>query len=142
MNVYNIITTNVPIKVIVDESSISNNGVYNKKNNTIMWNIERIDANQKIEVSYKALAPKSTNGKELIGNSIVSSTQQTRESYSNNTIVTLDKIIEIIANPNTGGRMIYIPNTNIGMPINILLFILIISISIIIIKNKLKKINT
>lgn len=135
----NVITTNVPDKVKVDESSISDNGVYNMKKNNITWNIERIDDKQEVVVSYRAIAPTTVNGDELIGNSTVLSAQQTTESYSNNTIVTLDKIVEIIKNPNTGTSMIYIPNTNIGMPINTLFIILIlISIISIVVMSKIK----
>ena len=136
----NVITTNVPDKVTVDESSISDAGIYNKKENIITWNIERIDNEEQVIVSYKALAPDTANGEELIGNSMVLSAQQTTKSYSNNTIVTLDKIVEIINNPNTGTSMIYIPNTNIGMPISILFVILIVmSITSMAIMNRIKK---
>ena len=136
----NVITTNVPDKVKVDEFSISDNGVYIKKDNIIMWNIERIDDEQQVIVSYKALVSNTVNGEELIGNSMVLSDQQTTKVYSNNTIVTLDKIIEIINNPNTGTSMIYIPNTNIGIPINFLFVILIvICITGMMIISKIKK---
>lgn len=136
----NVITTNVPDKVIVDESSISDAGIYNKKKNIITWNIERIDNKEQVVVSYKALAPDTASGEELIGNSMVLSAQQTIETYSNNTIVSLDKIVEIINNPNTGTSMIYIPNTNIGMPISILFIILIVmSITSMVIMNRIKK---
>lgn len=133
----NVLKTNVPDKVIVDEASISDAGVYNKQKNIITWNIERIDDEQQIVVSYKALAPDTVSGEELIGNSTVLSDQQTTESYSNNTIVTLDKIVEIIKNPNTGTSMIYIPNTNIGMPISILLaIVMLIGITILVVMKK------
>ena len=136
----NVITTNVPDKVTVDESSISDAGVYNKIENTITWNIERIDDEEQIVVSYKALAPDTASGEELIGNSMVLSAQQTIETYSNNTIVTLDKIVEIINNPNTGISMIYIPNTNVGMPISVLFVITIVmSLTGVVMINKIKK---
>jgi high-affinity K+ transport system ATPase subunit B len=126
--------------VVVEESSISDSGVYNKQSNTISWNITKIDASEEVKVSYKAIAPKSADGKELIGNSYITSDQVTTRVYSNNTIVTLDKIVEIIDNPNTGMHMLYIPNTNIGIPISFLfIIIMIICISLVVFKNKFMK---
>ncbi len=136
----NVLVTNVPKMVVVEESSISDSGVYNKQSNTISWNITKIDASEEVKVSYKAIAPKSADGKELIGNSYITSDQVTTRVYSNNTIVTLDKIVEIIDNPNTGMHMLYIPNTNIGIPISFLfIIIMIICISLVVFKNKFMK---
>lgn len=122
----NIVITNVPKHVIVDEASISDSGVYNKNESIITWRIDKISANERKMLSYKAQAPNYVNGEELIGSSNVYSTQSVEKTYSNNTIVTLDRIVEIINNPNTGTRMIYIPNTSIGMPLGLLFMLLII----------------
>ncbi len=136
----NVITTNVPKKITVDETSISLGGSYNKEENTIVWTIDRIENEKEVMVSYKAVAMDNANGDELIGNSMVTSDQQTATVYSNNTIVTLDRIVEIIHNPNTGKSMIYIPNTNIGMPLSVLFIMIIVicitSLLIILRKNK------
>ena len=122
----NIVITNVPEHVIVDETSISDSGVYNKNESIITWRIDKISANERKMLSYKAQAPNYVNGEELIGSSNVYSTQSVEKTYSNKTIVTLDRIVEIINNPNTGTRMIYIPKTNIGMPLGLLFMLLII----------------
>ena len=122
----NIVITNVPKHVIVDETSISDSGVYNKNESIITWRIDKISANERKMLSYKAQAPNYVNGEELIGSSNVYSTQSVEKTYSNMTIVTLDRIVEIINNPNTGTRMIYIPKTNIGMPLGLLFILLII----------------
>lgn len=122
----NIVITNVPNHVTVDEASISDSGVYNKNESIITWRIDKISANERKMLSYKAQAPNYVNGEELIGSSNVYSTQSVEKTYSNKTIVTLDRIVEIINNPNTGTRMIYIPNTSIGMPLGLLFMLLII----------------
>ena len=139
----NVITTNVPQKVIVEETSISDSGIYNKKDNTITWRVDRIDIEEEFIVSYNAIAIKESDEKELIGNSNVTSQQMSSKVYSNNTIVSLDKIVEIIYNPVTGSNMIYIPNTNIGMPVSILFMIIIIlSVTATTITIKIKKTNS
>lgn len=120
----NVIVSYVPKGIEVDLKSISNSGTYNKSDNTITWNIDLIEEGKEIELSYKAMAPSTANGNELIGKSSVISDQVKTKVYSNDTIVTLDKIVEIIKNPKTGTSMIYIPNTNIGLPLNIFLVIL------------------
>ena len=136
----NVIVTNVPKQVIVDENSISNSGTFNASNNTITWNIDYINSEEQILLYYRAIAPNDVNGEELIGNSNVLSAQVTTKTYSNNTIVTLDKMVEIIKNPKTGITMIYIPNTNLGMPLSVfLMIIVIISITSIMFVKKVKK---
>lgn len=81
------------------------------------------------------MAPKSVNGKELISNSSIYSSYAGKTTYSNSSIVTLDRIVEIIDNPNTGSEMIYIPKTNIGIPLVLLFSIaLIICITLFVIK--------
>ena len=137
----NVIVTYVPKGVIVNEKSISDNGVYNKKDHTITWNREHILANEKVEVSYKGTANKTAN-KELIGNSTIKSDQVPEAVQSTNTTVTLDRIIEIISNPETG-TMVYIANTNIGLPLSVVITIsiLIPIITLLIVKkyNSIKK---
>ena len=136
----NVIITNVPKQVIVDENSISNSGTFNASNSTITWNIDYINSEEQILLYYRAIAPNDVNGEELIGNSNVLSAQVTTKTYSNNTIVTLDKMVEIIKNPKTGITMIYIPNTNLGMPLSVfLMIIVIISITSIMFVKKVKK---
>ncbi len=125
----NVITTYLPKEISVVNNTISHNGVYNKQNNTITWKIDNIEANEHIELHYRAIAPNKTNGKDLMSHSTVKSDQVTNAVQSNTTIVTLDRIIEIIENPNTGSNNIYIPNTNIGMPLS-LLFVIILVIGI------------
>lgn len=138
----NVITTIVPQEIIVDESSISHSGIYNKNNNTITWKIDRIEIEEELTVFYKATAPSGLRGKELISNSAVTSQQMSSKVYSNNVIVTFDKIVEIINNPNTGNNLIYIPNTNIGIPVSIIFIIMLLSLMVTITIIKIKKINS
>jgi len=124
----NIITTRVPSLVQVDTKSISNYGTYNKKSNTITWNIDEIQAGEKVQLFYRAIAPESAKNKELVGNSSVKSEQVANVVQSTNTVVTLDRIVEIIKNPETG-TLIHLVNTNITLPVSFVIsFILILSI--------------
>lgn len=124
----NVIVTYVPSLVEVDEKNISNNGTYNKDNHTITWNIAHIGADETVIVTYNATAPETAKNKELIGKSTVKSDQVPAEVQSTNTIVTLDRIIEVIKNPETG-TMVYIANTNIGIPLSVVaMFVIILAI--------------
>ena len=121
----NVIITFVPAGITVDTNSISDSGVYDEEAGTITWQVETLVAGVSVEFSYKATAPSNTNGEELIGYSGVMSNQLTTEVLSADTIVTLDRIIEVINNPNTG-TMVYIANTNIGMPLSCLIVVTIL----------------
>ena len=124
----NIITTKVPELVIVDENSISDNGVYNKENNTITWTIPHIVEGERVLVTYEAKAPESAKNKELVGNSTIKSDQVTKEVLSTDTVVTLQRIVEIIKNPETGPAIHFV-NTNIAIPVSFLItFVIFISI--------------
>ena len=92
-----------------------------------------------MEFSYNAIVDKDIYGEELIGHSTVESDQTKIATYSNNTIVSLDKIVEIITNPNTGMTMVYVPNTNIGIPVSLFFMVLIAFFLtiLVIIKNKI-----
>ena len=120
----NVITTNVAKEVTVNEKGISDSGVYNKKDHTITWNVDLIDVGEVLSVTYEATAPADANGKELIGNSSIRSAQVTKDVYSNFTVVTLDKVIEVVKNPNTG-TMLYVANTNVGISVDWLMSILL-----------------
>ena len=137
----NEITTYVPSEIKINEQDINSNGEYNKNDNTISWNIERIEADETIILTYTATAPENVNGKELIGYSTVRSTQVAGVTQSTNTIVTLDKIVEVIKNPETS-TMVYLANTNIGLPLSylIILILLICLVTLTLVK-KLKKIK-
>ncbi len=120
----NVIVTYVPNEIEVDEESITDNGEYNKSDNTITWNVDIIDVDETVELTYSAIAPNESDGKEFIGKSSITSEQVLSAKYSNNTIVTLDKIVEVIDNPETG-TIVYIANTNIGLPLSYLIIFLI-----------------
>jgi uncharacterized repeat protein (TIGR01451 family) len=136
----NIITAYLPKEITIIESTITDNGVYNRENHTITWTYEYMEEKEKHDFYYEATAPAETNGKELITNASVKSNQVLTDTYSNNTIVTLDKIVEIISNPKTGTTTVYIPNTNIGVPINILLLLIVaLCVATIIVKSHKKK---
>lgn len=122
----NVITTYVPKEISVVNNTISHNGTYNKQNNTITWKIDHLEGNDHVELHYRAIAPSKTSGKDLMSHSTIKSDQVTTAVQSNTTIVTLDRIIEIIENPNTGSNNIYIPNTNIGMPLSLLFVITLV----------------
>ena len=95
------LVTYVPDEVIVKEDTISNNGVYNSSEHTITWTKDRMAIGEVLSVNYSAVAPDSKDEKELIGYSIIRSTQVTTGVKSNNTVVTLDNIVEIEETPST-----------------------------------------
>ena len=135
----NVITTSVPKEVTVDEKAISDSGVYNKKDNTITWNVDLIEIDEALTFTYNATAPEGVNGKELVGNSSITCGQVAGAAQSNNTIVTLDKVVEVIKNPDTH-TMVYIANTNIGMPLSFLLtLLLLLSVILLVIAKKANK---
>ena len=135
----NILKTYVPEEVEVIESEISDNGIYNKSEHFITWNLELMDPGEVLAVTYEATAPNETNGKDLIGNSSVASDQVANAVYSNNTVVTMDKIVEVIHNPETG-TMVYIANTNIGLPLtHLVLFLAVLAMVIVLLTKKLLK---
>ena len=119
----NVLVSNVPKKIIVDEDKISNGGIYNKNDSTITWNFDLIAEGEELTVSYEASVPSDVKGEDLVGNSSINSDQLEKAIYSADTIVTLDKMVEIIkeiTNPETT-TMVYIPNTSIVLPLNIVL---------------------
>lgn len=136
----NVINSYVPVGIEVVEDSISNSGVYNKEKSTITWNVDYIEALEELVVSYKAVAPSESNNKEYIGYSDIVSAQLEKEVQSGNTIVTLDKVIEVVTNPDTDVNMIYIAHTNIGIPVSYLVwFVLVLGIISVVILKKVKK---
>ncbi len=118
----NVITTYVPSRVLGVSSEV---GEYDESNHTITWEIDEIAPGESKNLTYDAKAPGDTNGEELIGYTVVRSDQVEGETLSANTIVTLDRIIEVIHNPDTG-TMVYIANTNIGMPLSCLIVVTIL----------------
>ncbi len=104
----NQITANVPKEIVIDENSISNNGHYNKTSNTIVWNIDHLEPEEVLELSFKATVPKDVKTTELISNSTINSDNTEMIIVSNNTIVTLDKTLEILENPYTGNVITYL----------------------------------
>ncbi len=135
----NVITTYVPEEVTVNESSISDSGVYNSSNHSITWTFDYFDVGETKELDYQATAPATAKGKELIGHSTIESGQVAGVTQSSNTIVTMDKIVEIIDNPETG-TMVYIANTNIGLPLSyIMMFLVALFVVILFLVRKLKK---
>jgi len=135
----NKIVTYVPSGVTVIKDSISDSGVYSESDGTITWMLDNIEVSEKVEFSYKATAPADAEGKELIGHSTVESGQVLNAVYSNNTVVTMDKIVEVINNPETG-TMVYIAHTNIGLPLSyIMMFLVALCVVILFLARKLKK---
>ena len=118
----NVITTYIPSGVLGVSSEV---GEYDESNHTITWEIDEIAPGESKNLTYDAKAPKDSDGKELIGYTVIKSDQIEGETLSANTIVTLDRIIEVINNPDTG-TMVYIANTNIGMPLSALVIVTIL----------------
>lgn len=137
----NIIVTYAPKEVVVDESSISDGGVYNSDDHSITWNVEYLDPNQAIELRYNAEAPKNVKEQNLTGYSTVSSGQSPRVR-SNETVVTMKDTIALVENPNTGVNGLYIPKLDLFIPgYFILIIMMIIVITVIIKTKKVKKIS-
>lgn len=136
----NVINSYVPVGIEVVEDSISDSGVYNKEKSTITWNVDYIEALEELVVSYKAVAPSESNNKEYIGYSDIVSAQLEKEVQSGNTIVTLDKVIEVVTNPDTDVNMIYIAHSNIGIPVSYLVvFVAVMCFVSVVLFKKIKK---
>lgn len=126
----NIVITNVPDGLLILEDKISDNGIYNKENNTITWNYELLGAAEEYTFNYYAKVIDS-NTTMYIGSSYITSSQVQEKAESNETIVNIENIIivpDIINNPYTGTRMF----------IAISIIILIVSSSIYLIMKKRK----
>ena len=132
----NVITTFVPEEIKVLEESISNNGVYNESSDTIVWNVDFIDEGETIEFTYSATAPTHLNGSDLVGLSSIKSNQVSMVQ-SSETIVTMNRSIDIAKNPKTGTTGLYIPYLNLYIPLYIFVIMFICAfISVLLLKRK------
>jgi len=99
----NIIKTNIPDGLFIFEDQISDDGIYDKENNTITWNYELLGPNDEYTFNYyaKVTVEKIT---EYIGNSYITSSQIQEKVESDDTILTIENKInvpDIIKNPKT-----------------------------------------
>lgn len=131
----NQITANVPKEIIINQNTISNNGHYNQTSSTIVWNIDHMEPEEVLELTFKATVPKDVKTTELISNSTINSDNTEMIIVSNNTIVTLDKTLEIFENPYTGNVITYL-----GLTFNAIV-IVVVMISLITIFIQKRKAN-
>ena len=140
----NKITTNIAKGIIVNENSISDNGVYNKTNNTITWTISNIDAGESYNLFYEAFVPiDALVTEEYIGNSYITSDQEQNEIKSGDTIVNLTG--EFINTPTTTSKDSSIiqnqdtvtnPQTNVGITGLFIIVFIVFLIALIILQKK------
>ena len=118
----NIVIANVPDGLLILEDQISDNGIYDKENNTVTWNYELLGVEEEYTFNYYAKVVKD-NVTEYISKAYITSSQVQEKTESDDTIVNIENKISV---PDT----IKNPNTGTGIFIVISIIILIISSSI------------
>ena len=92
----NIVRISIPKKLEVDESSISNNGMYDEETNEIIWTFNELGGFSSIELYFDIIVPKDVNGEYKIGSSVSNSI--TTVTANKNKL----KVSDPVSNPNTG----------------------------------------
>ncbi len=125
----NIVSTFVPKGLEVDTHTISDNGIYDKDKNIIVWNLDELGPNDDYTFNYYAKVAVE-NLTEYIGNSYITSSQIQEKIESGDTIVSIENKInatDTIKNPKTG--------TGVSMII-VLIVLLVSSSAYILLKRK------
>lgn len=99
----NMISTVIPAGIEIDKNTISDNGTYNDETNTISWSLDELGPNNEYTFNYygKIIDDSIT---EYVANSYITSNQVQEKVESNDTIVNIEKKINIpdtITNPDT-----------------------------------------
>ena len=118
----NIVIANVPDGLLILEDQISDNGIYDKENNTVTWNYEILGVEEEYTFNYYAKVVKD-NATEYISKAYITSSQVQEKIETDDTIVNIENKISV---PDT----IKNPNTGTGIFIVISIIILIVSSSI------------
>lgn len=103
----NVIISNIPNGLLVLEDKISDNGRYNKDNNTIEWNLEVLNAEAEYVFNYYAKVI-TEDLIDYVGNSYITSYQVLEKVESDDTIVNIENVVNdsnLINNPYTGTRI-------------------------------------
>lgn len=112
----NIIISNIPKGLEYVEESASHSGEYNKEDHKVQWNIEELDAEETLELTYEAIIPKDANPKlEYIGTTSINSREVSTEIKSKETVVNLEKTTQPIQNPQTSNFINFIILTIFGL---------------------------
>lgn len=125
----NIVSTFVPKGLEVDTHTISDNGIYDKDKNIIVWNLDELGPNDDYTFNYYAKVA-DENLTEYISNSYITSSQIQEKIESGDTIVSIENKInatDTIKNPKTG--------TGVSMII-VLIILLVSSSAYILLKRK------
>jgi len=123
----NVIVTYVPKEIVIDKDSISNNGEYDKNDNSITWKIEELGAGENIVFSYDAVVSLTADkSKSYVGKTKAFS-NQVETFYAKDTKVFLTKSTELVdgsnnlKNPDTYSTAVF------GI-VTVILVILVISV--------------
>lgn len=136
----NIITANLPTEIIIDESSISDQGIYNSSNNTIIWKLKELDVGDTYEFTFDAnLKDGADTTKDYIVSASIYSYEQNNPTTSNDTIVTLRNMVETVENPKTGIGTTTIPFIN--MEVSNITLVISLTIFLILLFYKINKKN-
>ena len=84
----NTVTSVIPKSITYVNDSVNNNGIFDKENNTITWNINYLDALSGVVLEYEIEASNVDN--EIIKTSF--KRDEVSEVNSNNLFITLDKL--------------------------------------------------
>ena len=96
----NVIVSNVPDNIIVDEDSIVKGGVYNKDKNTITWNLDYLDAQGSEVYKYNAKVPSDASVKDIY--QITASITNSDFTEPVNSQIAEVNLGEKLVNPETG----------------------------------------
>lgn len=108
----NVITTSIPEEIIVNEDSISDDGDYDKSDDSITWKIDELEAGEKYTLSYSAtVSDKADKSKTYVGKTKVFS-NQSEVVHAKDTKVYLSNASELIdrnnlVNPNTYSTAVF-----------------------------------
>lgn len=108
----NVVITSIPEEIIVNEDSISDDGDYDKSDDSITWKIDELEAGEKYTLSYSAtVSDKADKSKTYIGKTKVFS-NQSEVVHAKDTKVYLSNASELIdrnnlVNPNTYSTAVF-----------------------------------
>lgn len=92
----NNIEISVPKKLKVDASSISNEGLYDEEENTVVWRVEEIEGKANVDLYFDIIVPQEVKGEYKLG-SKVSNKDESVEAEKNTLNVSAP-----LENPKTG----------------------------------------
>ena len=100
----NVVTSVIPKDLVYISNSVSDGGVYNKKNNTITWNIDSINPGEQESLTYRLSMP--TEGDLTKVYKLSSSVKNSDKELIDSNKVSIS--LENLENPQTGDDRTYI----------------------------------